>query len=76
VKPAVLNDGIFLLLRQRDAELVRTERPVFLGGYGKLLPYKNFNDGAPIIPDRDPFVDLSYAVLRVKTRAAMVEEPL
>jgi hypothetical protein len=67
---------MFLLLRQRDAELVRTQRPVFLGGYGKLLPYKNFNDRAPIIPDRDPFVDSSYAVLRVKTRAAKIEQPL
>jgi hypothetical protein len=77
VKPAILNDGLFLLLRQGDADLVRRQQPIFLGGYGKLLPSENFSDGTIMtIPDPDPFADLSYAVLRVKTRAVAIEQSL
>jgi hypothetical protein len=35
VKPAVLNDGLFVLLRHRDADVLRTEPPFYLGGYGR-----------------------------------------
>jgi hypothetical protein len=74
VKPAILNTGLFLLIRQGDAGMVRTQQPYFLGGYGKLVPRDSFKDGNLTLSDKDPFADLSYAILRVKSRSISIQQ--
>jgi hypothetical protein len=69
VSAAVLNDGIFLMLRHKDVPILSAEPPLFLGGYGRLVPRKGWDPASPKLPETDPYEDLSYAVLRVKTRA-------
>jgi len=74
-KAAILNDGLFVLSRHRDADLLRNEPPLYLGGYGKLVPRKAW-DGQKLTVGDDPYVDLSYAILRVKTREVAAEKGL
>ena len=70
VKPAVLNTGIYLLLRDADARLVRKTPPIYLGGQGELVPASWWKDGHLIRQADDPYEAMSYVVLRVKTREA------
>src|SRR5208337_1075659 len=65
IRPAVLNDGVFVLLRHRQADIVRGTPPVFLGGYGRLVPRDSWDGQTLKLPAADPYSDLSYAVLRV-----------
>jgi hypothetical protein len=76
VSTAVLNDGIFILLRHRDASLLVAEPPVYLGGYGRLVPKKGWDPTNPKLADGQAYSDLSYAVLRVKTRAVRLDTGL
>jgi hypothetical protein len=76
VSAAVLNDGVFLMLRHRDVSLLKLHPPVYLGGYGRLVPKASWDPAAPKPPDDDPYSDLSYAVLRVKTRATRLDPGL
>jgi hypothetical protein len=68
VSAAVLNNGVFLLLRHKDAPILAAEPPLYLAGYGRLVPKKGWNSAAPTLPQQDPYDNLSYAVLRVRTR--------
>ncbi len=73
VSAAVLNDGIFLMLRHKDVSVLTEEPPLFLGGYGRLVPKKHWNPASQQLPVQDPYEHLSYAVLRVKTRAVRLD---
>lgn len=70
VKPAVLNDGVFVLLRQGDAQVLREAPPLYLGGYGRLVPADRWVDGKLRLLGNDPYEKLSYVILRVRTREA------
>jgi hypothetical protein len=76
VSAAVLNDGVFLMLRHRDVPLLKVHPPIYLGGYGRLIPKASWDPTAPTLPDDDPYSSLSYAVLRVRTRAVRLDPSL
>ena len=73
MQPAVLNDGVYVLLRHRQAELVRATPPLFLGGYGRLVPRDSWDGQTLKLPEKDPYSDLSYEIMRVKTREIAIE---
>jgi hypothetical protein len=74
VKAAVLNDGMFVLLRHRDADIVRATPPIFLSGFGRLVPRKAWDGEKLIVQADDAYRDLSYAVLRVRTREVQLDQ--
>lgn len=73
VKAAVMNDGVFVMLRHADAEIVRQSKPIYLGGYGRLVPGDTWDGETVVLPQDDPYAQLSYAILKVKTREAAIE---
>lgn len=75
VRPAVLNEGIHIMLRQADAERVRARPPVYLGGLGRLVPADAWDGQRLTVTANDPYEDLSYLVLRVRSREARITDP-
>jgi hypothetical protein len=76
VKAAILNTGLFVMLRYGDADIVRNNPPVFLGGIGRLVPRDAWDGQRYKPPAKDPFEELSYTVLRIKSRASGQPAPL
>lgn len=73
VVPAVLNNGLFLMLRHCDVDVLRTEPPVYMGGYRRLAPKKNWDGKILKVSQNDPYCDLNYVIIRVKTRETRIE---
>jgi hypothetical protein len=76
VSAAVLNDGMFVMLRHRDVSVLMAEPPVYLGGYGRLVPKKSWQADVAAVTGDDAYADLSYAILRIRTKSIKIDTGL
>lgn len=67
VSVGLLNPGFCLLARGRDYKKLVDHQPVYLGAYGLLKPKDMEIQEFLQAPDRNPFVNMTYAVLKVGT---------
>lgn len=73
---AVLNPGWFLLARGRDYETLSDNDPKFDGTYGLLRPGAVSEEDFISGRFDDPFKDLTYGVIRVRTKPATLDPVL
>lgn len=71
----VLPQGFTLMIPQRHYELIRRTSPYFLGAIGRLVPgdksIEDFNSAGYV----DPYADVPYALLKIQSKAANLQQP-
>ncbi len=72
----VLNPGLCLLARGRDYGRLIDQKPVYMGQYGLLKPKEMDLTEFLQSPDRNPFNEMTYAVLMVRTAEDKIRGPL
>lgn len=75
VKMGVLNPGFYVIMPARDIDLVNDAKPYFFGDYGVLLPHdlppEKFTSSG-----EDPFEQVTYAVIKLKSLPAKITSSL
>ena len=76
VNVGVMNAGFCLLARGRDYGRIIGNNPEYMGAYGRLKPKDMDIQQFLQSPSDNPFNEMTYAILKVKTKETMLNPTL
>lgn len=61
--PAVLNEGLWLIVNPSDKQVLDQHDAIYYGGFARMIPGSLKNSPNDILVQADPFSDITYAVV-------------
>lgn len=64
--PAVLNEGLWLVINPNDKQTLDQHGAIYYGGFARMIPASMKGSPNDILVNPDPFADITYAVVSSK----------